>query len=105
MVGGDLQRQALERDTVVAADGAVVLFAQDVFELLVSCGDEGVALLGGGHHELEIESRAIDFVEVAVGLGHGGDAGGRQFLDQPVLVSEVLRLTLFDPKMGVIVPN
>jgi len=43
LVSGDLQAQALERDAVVAADRAVVLFAQDVLELLESCGNEGVA--------------------------------------------------------------
>jgi hypothetical protein len=63
MIGRDLESQALERDAVVAADGAIVLLTQNIFELLQSCGDEGVALLGGSHHELTIEGRAIDFIE------------------------------------------
>jgi len=62
------------------AHGALVPLAQDVYELFESSGDEGVALLGGWYHKLAIESGAIDFIEVTVGLGHGGDAAAASSL-------------------------
>jgi len=83
---GDLQGHPLEGHAVVFDDDTLEGLTQEVIQLAANLGHEGRSLLQRWRHELGIEGRSIDFIEVAVSRCHVADAGDGQLLWQTPLV-------------------
>src|SRR5712691_7020918 len=77
---GDLQRRAVRRHDVVAADHALGLHAEDLIEIDAAEGHEGRARVRGRAAELGIEGGQEALAQVAIGGRHGGDARHRSSL-------------------------
>jgi len=82
----NLQPLALEAHAGVAPDGALVVLAYDVGEPRADEGHEGASGLGRGHRELLVERRAVVLGQIAVSLGHRGDAAGGELPGQALLM-------------------
>lgn len=85
-IGGNLQRDPLEGDTVVVTHRAFELFAQDVVETAADPGHKGTACFPGRLHELPVEGGQIGFDQIAIGRGHIGNTGQQELLRQPTLM-------------------
>ena len=81
----ELQREALGRDDIVAADDALVFDAQNVLELDATRRHKGGGGIGGRASEFGIEGGEEVLAQVAIGRGDGGDAGDAPLVDQAIL--------------------
>src|SRR5205814_1550260 len=85
----DLQAHALEGDGVIRGDGARLFVTEDVGEVDPAEGHEGRGRIGGGVGKARLIGGEEALVQVAIGRGHGGDAGGAELIDEAVLEGPV----------------
>src|SRR5256712_11276050 len=86
---GDLQRHAVGRHDIVAADHAVGLDAEDLIEIYAPERHEGRGSLRRGPPQFGVEGGHGLIAQIAVRGGHGGDAGHPQLVDEAVLQGAV----------------
>jgi hypothetical protein len=84
-VGRNLKHTPLVAHSVVVADDAFFLDAQDIGEVAPGLRDEGTAALRRRFHKALVVSRQEDLGQEAIGGVHVGDAGQAQFLRQAAL--------------------
>src|SRR5256712_7368350 len=86
---GDLQRHAVGRHDIVAADHAVGLDAEDLIEIYAPERHEGRGSLRRCPPKFGVEGGQELIAQIAVRGGHGGDAGHPQLVDEAVLQGAV----------------
>src|SRR5262249_61101963 len=82
---GELERDALGRDHVVAADDAFVFNAENVLEADAARRDKGGGRIRRRATELGIERGQKVLTQVAIGPRPGGDGGAAPFVDEAML--------------------
>src|SRR5215470_5218990 len=90
---GELERDALGRDHVVAADDALVFDAENALEVDAARGDKGRGGIRRRTAELGVERREEVLAQVAIGRGDGGDAGDAPLVDEAILQRAIDPLT------------
>src|SRR5262245_28769977 len=90
---GELQDDAIERDGVIARDGALVLVTEDLLEVDGAERHESWDRLGRRPLELSVEVGQKALAQIAVGRGRGGDAGEAELIDEAPLQGAVHALT------------
>jgi len=81
-----LQRDTVGHNDIVTTDHGLSFDAEDLLEVDPAQRHKRRARVRWGPLELGIEGRQELVAEIAIGGGHGGDAGDAQFVDQAVLL-------------------
>jgi len=88
----DLQDDAVQGHGVIAGHDALFLMTQDLLQVVGAEGDEGRGGIRRGTAERPIVVGDEMLGQVAVGLGHGADAGDAEFVDEAALQGAVSAL-------------
>src|SRR5512143_1931368 len=87
LIPGDLKDEAVEPDTVVVADGTLILFAEDILEGRSGPGHKHAEGLLRGKGKLSIIGGQIDAGKILIGLLHASDASHGKLFERSLLVS------------------
>src|SRR5918993_1112442 len=82
---GDLQRDTVGGDDVIATDHAFIFETEDLIEIDPAEGNKGGGGISGRSAKLRVEAGQEVIAQVTVGRGDSGDAGHPQFIDEAAL--------------------
>jgi len=85
-IGRDLENHPLEADAVVGTDGSLMMFTEDVIEVIFRPRNGDGAFSRGRLHELVVKGRQIDCGKVSVGGDPVVNPLEGQLFDKPILV-------------------